>query len=87
VASYRRLSRAYGVQRCPPDRLAMQMTRGSCGGFVSLPRQNAPGNEAPSRMDTARWALRFGSVLVSRPGEGADGPVNYRPLARPAGWN
>ena len=34
-------------------------------------------DEAPSLMDITRWALRFGSVLVSRPGEGADGPVTW----------
>src|SRR6516225_9031744 len=34
-------------------------------------------DEAPSLMDITRWALRFGSVLVSRPGEGAAGRVTW----------
>ena len=34
-------------------------------------------HEAPSLMDITRWALRFGSVLVSRPGEGVDGPETW----------
>jgi hypothetical protein len=34
-------------------------------------------HEAPSLMNITRWALRFGSVLVSRPGEGPAGPVTW----------
>jgi len=43
------------------------------GQAVSL--QFAP--EQASLRAVTRWALRFGSVVISQPGEGADGPETW----------